>query len=396
MCLVIVGSMNGDGVNRRTMLAGLAAAGIVVVTRASTASAAVTTAAGRQLWQCATPAGLSTVVAANGVVCAGILAPDETSKNAQNGVYAIDAATGKRAWAQWGSGGLLPFTAGPGVVYCVSLDGIAAVSTGTGRVLWNNTDLGLADPGAAPVWGLYDGGDVYTTTLGRTGAGVAAITGRTGQKRWFAAAAHPPTALAVGSGAVYVGWPADKGGVLAALDAATGARLWTKAISTIPGRLALTGGVLVGITSQSAVSPSGSPDNSTFALDAGTGRVLWQSPDSQLITMVAGNGIVYTSAARVEARDVRTGRYLWRQSGEQGQPEVLILAGDTLYAAGARLRVRALSASTGRTLRSYTLPVSGPAAAGETGTLAVGNGVLYIGTELPGSGDPGHVYAIKA
>src|SRR5580658_3787991 len=75
-------AMGGNGVNRRTVLAGFAAAGFGLATGACTASAEATE-AGTQLWRCVTPAGsITTLVIADSVVCAGIVAtyPDLARK----------------------------------------------------------------------------------------------------------------------------------------------------------------------------------------------------------------------------------------------------------------------------------------------------------------------------
>jgi len=167
--------MGGNGVNRRTVLAGFAAAGFGLATGACTASAEATE-AGTQLWRCVTPAGsITTLVIADSVVCAGIVAtyPDLARKVS---VYAIDAATGKEAWTQDGGGGLLPFAAGSGMVYCIAGDGLAALSAATGRVLWHS-GVGPLNGATGFVYGLYEEETVYTTV----GQGVVAVSYTTGE-----------------------------------------------------------------------------------------------------------------------------------------------------------------------------------------------------------------------
>src|ERR1700733_7209661 len=131
----------------------------------------------------------------------------------------------------------------------------------------------------------------------------------------------------------------------------------------------------------------------TFALEASSGKVLWQSRRVPTRALAAGNSVVYTSPGPLAARDARTGKYLWRQDDAEDQPDQLILAGETLYAASSNLRVRALSASTGRQRWSYTLPASGTSA--ETGIMAAGSGALYLTLLNPRTGNLSNVYAIK-
>jgi outer membrane protein assembly factor BamB len=371
--------MNGDGVDRRTVLAGLGVAGLGMV---AGAGAAVTAKAGTLLWRSGTPAGLTTLVPADGVVCAGIVG---TRPNTLSGVYAINAATGKEAWTQWA--GPLPIIAGPGMVYCTGSElvggAILAVDTAHGKELW----VSLVDnPGGPPAWGLYDAGTVYAAvTVGST-LGVAAVSGYTGKEHWFARNPFAPTALAVGGGAVYTGWQTDAvlgAGEVTALDAATGALRWTTRFGGTPVQLAVTDTVIVGNISSVA----------SFALDASTGTVLWQSRMAPARGLAAGNGVVYTPGP-LAARDARTGRYLWRQDGGDDQPGQLILVGETLYAAYSNLRIRALSALTGSQLWSYTLPASGTSI--ETGLMVAGSGALYLTLQNSSTGDDlSNVYAIK-
>jgi outer membrane protein assembly factor BamB len=366
--------------DRRTVLAGL---GVVGLGMAAGTGAAVTAKAGTLLWRCGTPAGLTTLVPAGGVVCAGIL---NLGPDTKNGIYAINAATGKEAWTQWA--GPLPIIAGPGIVYCagdyeITGGGILAVSTAHGKMLWSSMVTNL---GAAPTWGLYYDGTVYAAIAGGITLGVAAVSGQTGKEHWFARNPFPPTALAVGAGTVYTGWLTDAElgtGEVTALDAVTGARRWTTRLSGSPGQLAVTGEVIVGIMSSVA----------TFALEASSGKVLWQSKRIPTRALAAGNGVVYTSPGPLAARDARTGRYLWLQGDGEDQPGQLLLVGETLYAASGNLRVRALSASTGSQLWSYTLPASGTSA--ETGIMVAGSGALYLTLQNPRTGNLSNVYAIK-
>jgi outer membrane protein assembly factor BamB len=365
--------------DRRTVLAGLGMVGLGMVARAS---ATVTAKAGTLLWQCGTPAGLTTLVPTDGVVCAGFL---DTEPDNLSVIYAIRSATGKEAWTR--RPGPLPIIAGPGMVYCSGSNEIAggailAVSAANGRVLWESV---VDNPGAWPAWGLYDDGTVYAAVTFGSTLGVTAVSGQTGKKHWFARSPFTPTALAVGAGAVYVASLTDAvfgTGEVTALDAATGARRWTTRLSGSPDRLAVTGGVVAGVMSSAA----------SFALDTRSGTMLWQSRMVPTLALAAGNGVVYTSPGPLAARDARTGKYVWQDSGDD-QPEQLILVGETLYAASSNLRVRALSALTGSQLWSYALPASGSSI--ETGIMAAGTDALYLTLLNSSTGNLSNVYAIK-
>jgi outer membrane protein assembly factor BamB len=370
-------AMGGNGVNRRTVLAGFAAAGFGLATGACTASAEATE-AGTQLWRCVTPAGsITTLVIADSVVCAGIVAtyPDLARKVS---VYAIDAATGKEAWTQDGGGGLLPFAAGSGMVYCIAGDGLAALSAATGRVLWHS-GVGPLNGATGFVYGLYEEETVYTTV----GQGVVAVSGQTGKELWLSRTPGAPTALTFAAGTIYTGWQANGAGEVAALDAATGARQWTAEVSTVPGGLAVTGGVVVSTTSLEISLADKLRKFAVSALDASTGRLLWQSANKGTEAIAAGGGVVFTSPEPLAARDVRTGKYLWQQNGSANQPRALSLGGDTLYTCGNGSALRAFSALTGSPLWSYTTPSS------TASVMAVGQGVVYVGAFTPTTFKPG-------
>jgi outer membrane protein assembly factor BamB len=326
----------------------------------------------------------------DGVVCAGIAALYPDMERTAS-VYAIDAATGKKAWTQDGSEGFLPFAAGSGMVYCLAGDGLAAVSAATGRVLWNS-GVGPLNGATGFVYGLYEEDTVYTTV----GQGVVAVSGQTGRELWLSRTPGLPTALAYAAGTIYTGWQVSGAGEVAALDAATGARRWSREVSTVPGGLAVTGGVVVSTTSLEISLADKLRKFAVSAVDASTGRLLWQSANKGTEAIAAGGGVVFTSPEPLGARDVRTGKYLWQRNGSGDQPWALDIAGGTLYTCGSELR--ALSALRGSPLWTYAMPSS------IAGVMAVGKGVVYVGASDPTTfkpGEPGpvqkpgQVYAIR-
>lgn len=303
---------------------------------------------------------------------------DVSGPGHEGGVYAIDATTGKRAWTQDGDGSPLPFAAGSGAVYCIAGDGLAALSAATGRVLWNS-GVGPLNGAAFPVYGLYEEGAVYTTI----GQGVVAVSGQTGKELWLSRTPAAPTALAFAAGTIYTGWQVDGAGEVAALDAATGARRWTREVSTVPGGLAVTSGVVVSTTNLEVSLADKLRKFATSALDASTGKLLWQSASNGTEAIAAGGGAVFTSPEPLAARDARTGAYLWQQISNADQPWALTLADGTLYTCGNGSELRALSASRGSPLWSYTTPSS------IASVMAVGKGVVYVGAVTPTTFKPG-------
>jgi outer membrane protein assembly factor BamB len=378
-----------EAVNRRRLLAGMAGLGIAAGTGQLRAAAATRT-AGTQLWQAATPSGTVGLLAADDVVCATILSPNQ---NGPAGIYAVHAATGKKAWTQYGDDLLFPFAAGAGMVYSTNIAQLSAVSTATGKVLWNSPQLGLINPGLAPVWGVYDSGAVYTTAQARTVSEVVAIDAQDGKKLWSAPTGGLPTALAVSDGTVYVGWGKSAGiGTLAALDATTGQQLWTTALTTVPGRLTVTASAVAGCTSGLFGNPK---KFFTFALDTGTGQQLWQNEtNGEVLAMAAGNGVIYTSPNPLAALDALTGTTIWDWPFSVDQAQLLMFDDGVLYAS-VLPGIRAFAPSTGDLLWHCYLP-SPPLGVIEEGAMAVGNGAVYQSLDDNADGKPGRIYAIRA
>jgi outer membrane protein assembly factor BamB len=215
-------------------------------------------------------------------------------------VYALDAATGQRAWTFPTSGGVFSSpTILDGVAYIGSNDGyIYALSLSTGEVVWKRR-LGLAAGVRSPA--IADG-VVYASTAYTFR--VFALDAATGQKLWSRrlVGGYIDSGPALDSGRVYV---TTEHGTLFSLDAATGGVLWrVTALGEGLRNPAVAGGVVF----------VGSPKKWMFALDAATGARVWATRvDGELFSPIVANGVVYAGGRenKLYAFDVGTGDLLW-------------------------------------------------------------------------------------
>jgi polyvinyl alcohol dehydrogenase (cytochrome) len=316
----------------------------------------------------------------NGIVYTGVSSKTEHVKMTptfRGSVEALDARTGKILWktymvpegfnggAVWSSQpvvdhktNMLYVTTGnsysvpsgycvnPGQTGCTPLpdaahiDSIVALDLNTGRVTWAHHTLAadtwtLSQPNASPDFDFGAGPNLYTTT----------IQGK-------------PTDL-LGAG--------QKNGMYYALDPATGDLIW----STQAGPGGVLGGIEWGTSTDGhriyAAITNGSHKSYTYttfdgqrkttqgglwtALDAATGRILWQTADpqgSEYITdgfVSSANGVVYagSSGGNFYAMDARTGEIKWTfPSGGAVWSGAAIVDGTVYWGSGYDTRARGL------------------------------------------------------
>lgn len=316
----------------------------------------------------------------NGIVYTGVSSKTEHVKMTptfRGSVEALDARTGKILWktymvpegfnggAVWSSQpvvdhktNMLYVTTGnsysvpsgycvnPGQTGCAPLpgdahiDSIVALNLNTGRVTWAHHTLAadtwtLSQPNASPDFDFGAGPNLYTTT----------IQGK------------PTDVLGAG----------QKNGMYYALDPATGDLIW----STQAGPGGVLGGIEWGTSTDGhriyAAITNGSHKSYTYttfdgqkkttqgglwtALDAATGRILWQTADpqgSEYITdgfVSSANGVVYagSSGGNFYAMDARTGEIKWTfPSGGAVWSGAAIVDGTVYWGSGYDTRARGL------------------------------------------------------
>ena len=254
------------------------------------------------------------------------------------GLYALDAAAGDLLWRRgWGSqigacGTSTPVVS-DGIVYVVSscqdcevvwgkLHGtrgdLSALDASTGELLWRY-DNGVAQNTS---WPVVSDGRVYIKS---SGGRVTALDGMTGTVLWEYKARN----YLVG-GEPSIDDPIVSGGLvylrensgLSALDAITGRLLWRYEVED--------GGSSSELVVSRGVVYAGFSDGYTYAVDAGTGDLLWRSETGGLLrpltdkirgsSPVVSGGVVYTGSVgygtrfngRVSALAASTGEQLWQ------------------------------------------------------------------------------------
>ncbi|MEV4806200.1 PQQ-binding-like beta-propeller repeat protein [Nonomuraea sp. NPDC049421] len=251
------------------------------------------------------------------------------------------------------------------VVYAGADDGLYALDAVTGRFIWRSVP-------ATPE--LVDG------VLYGVGNGVAAIDPATGRTRWLRE--FDARNVVIQDGGVYAG--AGFSHVLA-LDAAGGKRRWRVRVPGSLGDVAVTAGT---VYATSRKGPNGDERGVLSAYDAATGALRWRSstgtadavPTGHLIA--AGKTVFAVSDGRLTAFDAATGRARWRrESGHIALKPVVI--GDTVYVGHYGGLTYALDAATGKERWRLT-----PEATAGSWSVTESRGTLYVGGQKLHALDP--------
>ncbi len=260
-------------------------------------------------------------------------------------LYALNASDGTLVWyRQWQLnpyvGGSVPLAVANGVIYTTTqtthqgAGDVYAVRASDGTVLWHTHAAGIIGNQLAVLGGtIYIPADSFVTT---DNAAFYALDAHTGKLRVLFRSGYSPDLLAAWNGALYVKGQDAKDPssyALYAIDASSGAIRWYyHPERTLPARGLLTAwGPINGVVYANVGEGSG--ENALYALDAGTGKALWRAArDVTGIAQTASNGRVFIASGSyrldpctppsgvgyVYALDAGTGAVLWRyQTGTQ-------------------------------------------------------------------------------
>jgi outer membrane protein assembly factor BamB len=301
------------------------------------------------LWKASTRGNNSSPVLANGVIYV---------ESDCHYLYAFDAVTGKLLWiAPTGASSNIysnPPAVANGIVYAGANDGLFALNAATGQPVWNAFS-GSGGGGLTVAGGVVyvDAGYFY------------AVNASTGQQIWSAPITSYFQAMAsVANGVVYKG---GLDGIMYALDANTGQQIWQSAqtlgsfggaatvangvvyeqsYSVFNGYNSATGQVIWGANVGSLVAASPAVANGIVyegpnAFDAITGQLLWSHPalGYVLSSAAVANGVVYlasgnpgsSSGVAVHAFDAVSGRWLWSAATDAAVQTGLVVANGALY-----------------------------------------------------------------
>jgi outer membrane protein assembly factor BamB len=277
-----------------------------------------------------------------------------------------------------------------GVAYVSNGDRVLALDASTGEKRWESPIKGIQNitqPAPAPAPAVIDG----LVFVGSTDGTLHAIDATTGVERWTYAAGHSITGSPiVVDGVVYAATGQSQtllDDMLFALDERTGERLWTfpidGALNTSPafadGLVYVVGGMA------SSAQPT------VFAVDAMTGTQRWafQPEGLNSATPSVANGKVYLgdSTGTFYALDAGTGDVLWKVTIEavnftpeqpatlnQGGYTPAAIANGTIYVAGHNGVLYAFNEENGDILWQVE------SAFGRSSPIIAGN-VVYIGSE---------------
>ena len=304
-------------------------------------------------------------------------------------LYALDAKNGRVRWVVPTRGAVAssPLVSLGHVWFTDATNTIYALDAGTGQLIWK-----VATGPDLPVvggWDFYQSSPVEADGVLFIGSGdghLYALTAGTGRPIWqFATRGRVHTSPAVWGHYVVFG---SMDGALYALDRATGRLLWKHQTDTsLPFPMT---GVFIGsptIAVDLGLVFAGCRDGYLYGFDLATGRLRWRLDEhgSWVVSTPAyENGIVYatTSDTRlVQAVDAGTGKVLWQQQGAGYEFASPAITPQAVYAAF-------WSAGVGKYARLNGHPMAGNGGEGPLlSSPVIVDDVLYIGC------DDGSVYA---
>jgi outer membrane protein assembly factor BamB len=305
--------------------------------------------------------------AGNGVVYVG---------STDNNVYAVNIATGQRAWSyQAGSVYAAPEVAGDVVCLATSAGHFYALHAASGTRAW---DMDTSVPAIYKRTWAVDGGSVILTSDTAAPQAYDAATGTKGVS--FSTKEPYLMALTAVGGILYA---LDAFGILYAFHTAAGTEIWRKQLLSSddpPG---------TGLTIDGGSIYVGTVAGTLYKIDAANGQVLWTyHPGSGMESAVAvASGMAYLkdNNGTLHAVNTATGKQVWTRSSTATGVYGLTAAGGRVYYSTA-LALQALDAKSGAPVWAFTAPGD----AELLSTPAVANGLVFIGCYDDG------LYAIQA
>ena len=320
-------------------------------------------------------------------------------------VYALDAITGEAEW-QYKTGGLVwhPPAVAEGMAFVGSLDGyVYGLEANTGELLWRS-DVG------GRVWSplTVAEGAVYASAFNEeTGDGrLNALKSATGEAMWqYKVDGRVQSWPEVLEGMVYASsWDLGKNGYVFALEEKTGELVWKYDTGDSSfATFTISGGIVYGGSrSQKETEPA---EYHMYALNVKTGELLWlyTMEESVALPPVVTKGMVYTQTTdgSFYALDATTGKPLWQWYDKQEStlydyaygyfygyallahgllPDVATVSGGVVYLGSPDGHVYALDARTGETLWQYEIGaeiLSAPTVVGEVAYVQATDEYLY-------------------
>jgi outer membrane protein assembly factor BamB len=265
------------------------------------------------------------------------------------GLHALDAETGQRAWIVAAPGGSPPILTG-GRVYVSAADLLYAVDAASGQERWR-TRLVPDAPGYSVTAGPIIAGDAVLVGLSHEKEGRTAlvcVTGATGQERWVlrddGSSDMGPSilagAFASDSDTIFFAVVGKETSSLRAVDLRSGRERWRRAIVTAPfsgGGVVVSEGVVYVIAMEGEV---GGPAT-LLALAAATGQDRWRQPlglrgePAALNELILVDDMLYMGGGpALVARDAATGEERWRFTTDENVHPGPTIADGVLYFAG--------------------------------------------------------------
>jgi outer membrane protein assembly factor BamB len=283
-----------------------------------------------------------------------------------NNVYAVDIATGRKAWSfQAGAVTAAPQVIGD-VVCLSSADGhFHALSAASGRRVWDTSSVPTL---YNRTWAV-DGGNVIVGAETTPPRAYDAATGAKGAS--FSMRVPYTLALTAASGVLYA---LNALGILYAFRTASGAEIWHRQLLSVqeeqPGTGLLVGGGTIYL---------GTLSGTLYAIDATSGKTLWTyRPGGGIDSgMAISQGVLYLkdNKGTVHAINAANAKPVWTRVSVISAPwGVTVAAGRVYYT--TVLAVQALDAKSGSPVWSFVSPDN----SAFQSTPAVASGLVFVGS----------------
>ena len=309
-------------------------------------------------------------------------------------LHAVDAASGELLWrvrpgpaSYFFTTLSMPHVTAGGVLYYVAGDGVRALDSESGALLWDN----LSVEESTPTWNYAltaaDGAVYVRSAYGDTDSldTLDALDAAGGERLWRYSAELIITRSApvFSGGKVYID---ELNGIVTELDAATGEVSQRFPTSEVPP---LIGSVF---TVHEGILYVPSYDSHLYVIDTATGQLLWRTDvgGSLVSSLAVADGMVFVNSQSDDylyAFDAATGSQLWRIAIASAATSTRSVAAGIIYAVSDDGYLYALKATSGELIWRYKKD-------GEEGfdrnPPTVADGVVHI------SSKDGSLYAFKA
>ena len=278
------------------------------------------------------------------------------------------------------------------------LDGLEGLAVQNGRIFVTSANYftyAFATASGKLIWqrntGVFNGIPAVsgTTVYIPSRAGMSALSTQDGSQRWSSTVANTRWRPVIVNNTLYTGL----GDTVSAVDTATGKARWIYHAAGEDGVVYVAPIVDDGVVYTGIGSYSDPPQ--VLALDAATGKLLWQTSMTvdSMAQLVVADGVLYTSGHdSLLGLNPRNGTVIWSSSGSGVHDAAFLASGDVLYTAVDSGDLYAFDTQTHKLIWHERLRALG---AGEVSGMKLIGDELYVGFNDLGQNQFASIHAIN-